>query len=73
MRELFSRIDKDGSGSLELKEVILFMKALTDNLSEENITTIFSNLDADNSESIEFEEFMVWDIIVRILTLTLLL
>ena len=58
MRELYSRIDKDNSGCLNLKEVLLFMKALTDDLSEENITMIFENLDMDSSDSIEFEEFM---------------
>ena len=59
MKELFSRIDKDNSGFLELKEVILFMKALTDDLSEDNITAIFENLDSDKSDSIDFDEFMV--------------
>ena len=59
MRELYSRIDKDNSGCLDLKEVLLFMKALTDDLSEENITAIFENLDLDQSDSIDFDEFMV--------------
>ena len=59
MKELFSRIDKDGSGSLDVKEVILFMKALTDDLSEENITSIFQKLDEDQSGCIDFDEFMV--------------
>ena len=58
MRELYSRIDKDNSGCLDLKEVILFMKALTDDLSEENITMIFDSLDMDSSNSIDFDEFM---------------
>ena len=59
MKELYSRIDKDNSGCLDLKEVLLFMKALTDDLSEENITAIFQNLDLDQSDSIDFDEFMV--------------
>ena len=59
MKELYSRIDKDNSGGLDLKEVLLFMKALTDDLSEENITAIFENLDMDQSNTIDFEEFMV--------------
>ena len=59
MKELYSRIDKDNSGGLDLKEVLLFMKALTDDLSEENITAIFENLDIDLSGTIDFEEFMV--------------
>jgi len=59
MKELFGRMDKDNSGALELKEVILFMKALSDDLSEEHITMIFNNLDTDNSQSIDLEEFMI--------------
>ena len=59
MAELFSRMDKDNSGSLELKEVILFMKALSDDLNEDHITVIFNNLDTDRSDSIDLDEFMV--------------
>ena len=59
MKELFQRMDKDGGGELELKEVILFMKALSDDLSDEHISMIFNNLDADASGTINFEEFMV--------------
>ena len=63
MAELFKRMDKDGGGELELKEVILFMKALSDDLSDEHIAMIFNNLDADSSGTINFEEFMVKDLI----------
>ena len=64
MKELYSRIDKDNSGGLELHEVLLFMKALTDDLSEENITAIFENLDVDDSNTIDFDEFMVETIMI---------
>ena len=60
MKELFSRMDKDNSGSLERPEVILFMKALSDDLSDEHIAMIFDNLDTDGSNTIDLEEFMVW-------------
>ena len=59
MKELFSRMDKDNSGSLERPEVILFMKALSDDLSDEHISMIFDNLDSDGSNTIDIEEFMV--------------
>lgn len=60
MKELFSRMDKDNSGSLERPEVILFMKALSDDLSDEHIAMIFDNLDTDGSNTIDLDEFMVW-------------
>ena len=69
MKELYSRIDKDNSGGLELHEVLLFMKALTDDLSEENITAIFENLDVDDSNTIDFDEFMVKTIMISKLPL----
>ena len=40
MKELFSRMDKDNSGSLERPEVILFMKALSDDLSDGSLFCI---------------------------------
>ena len=59
MKELFSRMEKDNSGSLERPEVILFMKALSDDLSDEHISMIFDNLDSDGSNTIDIDEFMV--------------
>ena len=59
MKELFMRMDKDNSGNLERAEVILFMKALSDDLSDEHISMIFDNLDTDGSNTIDLEEFMV--------------
>ena len=60
MQELFSRMDKDNSGSLDKPEVILFMKALSDDLSDEHISMIFDNLDGDSSNTIDLDEFMVF-------------
>ena len=62
MQELFSRMDKDSSGSLDKPEVILFMKALSDDLSDEHISMIFDNLDGDSSNTIDLDEFMVWQL-----------
>ena len=52
-------MDKDNSGSLDKPEVILFMKALSDDLSDEHISMIFDNLDGDSSNTIDLDEFMV--------------
>ena len=56
---LFNRIDTDGSNSLNLMEVVLFLKSITDDLSDENIETIFNRLDIDGNKDIDFEEFTV--------------
>ena len=57
--DLFKSIDCDGSGSLTLPEVVLFLKSITDDLSEENIEKIFDGLDETGDKSIDFEEFKV--------------
>ena len=57
--DLFKSIDCDGSGSLTLPEVVLFLKCITDDLSEENIEKIFDGLDETGDKSIDFEEFKV--------------
>ena len=59
MKELFDRIDTDGSNNLDLQESILFFKSITDDISDENIEKIFNNLDTDGNKSIDFNEFMV--------------
>ena len=40
-------------------EVVLFLKSITDDLSDENIETIFNRLDIDGDKDIDFEEFTV--------------
>ena len=60
MRQLFNRIDRDSSGNLNLKEVLLFLKSITDDLSEDNIEKIFKKLDSNADKNIDFDEFMVW-------------
>ena len=62
MKELFNRIDTDGSNNLDLQESILFFKSITDDISDENIEKIFSSLDADGKKSINFNEFTVVNI-----------
>ena len=62
MKELFNRIDTDGSNNLDLQESILFFKSITDDLSNENIEKIFKSVDADGNKSINFNEFTVVNI-----------
>ena len=59
MKELFNRIDADSGNDLNLQEVHLFFKSITDDLSDENIDRIFNNLDSNGYKSIDFNEFRV--------------
>ena len=52
-------IDVDGSDILSLKEVVLYLKSITDNLSEEHIENIFRMADADQNKVIDLIEFKV--------------
>ena len=56
---LFKSIDSDGSGSLSLPELILHLKSITDDISEENIERIFEGIDASGDNVVDFEEFKV--------------
>ena len=64
MRELFNSIDTNSSDNLSLKEVVLFFKSVTDDLSDDNIEHIFNRLDSNEDKNIDFEEFMVREILV---------
>ena len=59
LNELFKSIDTDGSGTLSLSEVILFLKSMCDDISEENIMRIFESLDDSGDKSVDFDEFKV--------------
>ena len=56
---MFETIDCDGSGILTLPEVVLFLKSITDDISEENIEKIFEGLDAYGDRVVDFDEFKV--------------
>ena len=53
-------IDMDGSDTLSLAEVIIYLKSITDNLSETNIENIFSMVDTDHNKTIDLIEFKVF-------------
>ena len=56
---LFNQIDTDNSDTLDLNEVVLFFKAITDDISLNNIQRIFYQLDKDGNKVLDFEEFKV--------------
>ena len=52
-------IDVNGSDTHSLAEVVLYLKSITDNLSEENIENIFSRVDTDQNKTMDLIEFKV--------------
>ena len=66
MQQVFDAIDTDKSGSLSLDEVILHLKSITDDVSEENIEKIFEGIDTSGDKAVDFEEFKVYTLIKRI-------
>ena len=61
---MFDLIDTDGSGSLSLEEVVLYLKSITDDISEDNIQKIFEGIDTSGDKAVDFEEFKVEKTIV---------
>ena len=59
MKKVFDLIDTDGSGSLSLEEVVLYLKSITDDISEDNIQKIFEGIDTSGDKAVDFEEFKV--------------
>ena len=59
MKELFASIDLDSSGSLNLSEVVLYLKSTCDDISDDNIDKIFANMDSTGDKKIIFAEFKV--------------
>ena len=66
LASLFRSIDTDGSGALTMPEVVLFLKSITDDISEDNIEKIFAALDDSGDKAVDFQEFKV-DALSRIL------
>ena len=59
MEQVFLKIDTDNSGSLSLEEVVLFLKSITDDISEDNIEKIFEGIDTSGDKVVDLEEFKV--------------
>ena len=57
-REVFSVFDADGSGAIDGSELGSCLRALGQNLSEEELKELIMSVDDDQSGSIDFEEFL---------------
>jgi len=58
-RDTFSIIDKDKSGSIDVKELATLMQNLGRDASPERIRDMMKEVDIDGSGEISFEEFLI--------------
>ena len=59
LSDIFGAIDADCSNNLTLEEVVLFLKSITDDISESNIEKIFHGIDESGDRKVDFDEFKV--------------
>ena len=59
LHNLFKKIDLDDDNVLSLEEVVIFFRAVTDELSMERIEDIFKAMDLNGDDSLDFSEFKV--------------
>ena len=57
--DIFKKIDVDNSNSLSLKEVVMYLKSIMDDVSDENVEQVFKHLDTSGDSTVDFEEFKV--------------
>ena len=57
--DIFKKIDVDNSDSLSLKEVVLYLKSIMDDVSDENVEQVFNHLDTSGDKTVDFDEFKV--------------
>jgi len=57
LREAFGLFDKDGDGTITVKELSMVMHSLGQTPKEEELKKMMSEVDKDNSGAIEFGEF----------------
>ena len=58
MRACFREFDRDGSGSIEAKELKEVMKKCGSNLSDAEVTRLVQIIDKDGSGTVSYEEFI---------------
>lgn len=58
LKKHFEEADKDGSGTLTLKELRDFLNSLGEHLSEMEVEAILDNADSDGNGVIDFNEFI---------------
>ncbi len=57
-KEAFDMFDKDGSGSIDAKELGVVMRSLNQNPTEAELRDMINNADKDGNGTVEFREFL---------------
>ena len=60
LRKVFDSFDKDGSGELDLNEVVEAAKELDQDVSIAELDSIFKKIDKNHNGKIDFDEFKTW-------------
>ncbi|KAI3378374.1 hypothetical protein SNEBB_000138 [Seison nebaliae] len=58
-REAFRLFDKDGDGTITIKELGVVMRSLGQNPTEKELQVMIAQVDADGNGSIDFTEFLM--------------
>jgi calmodulin len=60
MRELFDKVDTDGGGSLDKKEIKQLVKSMGDRMSAMQLNTAMEKMDPERSGGVTFPAFAKW-------------
>jgi len=58
LREAFRLYDKEGNGYINVSDLRDILRALDDNVSEEELDEMIAEIDTDGSGTVDFDEFM---------------
>jgi len=58
LREAFRLYDKEGNGYINVSDLRDILRALDDNLAEDEVDEMIAEIDTDGSGTVDFDEFM---------------
>lgn len=58
LREAFRLYDKEGNGYINVSDLREILRALEDNMSEDELDEMIAEIDTDGSGTVDFDEFM---------------